>query len=458
MTGTTQGTTTPDRGGRGPGRGAPRWVGRTVLLALLIEAGPALSGAVPEAPAGAPSPSAQAVGDGTGCRPGEIPAVSLEGMEPLVVEQLGGLAERLRSEDRQGGVRAETWAEAGVLYHAYSLLPAAICCYRAALGLAPDELSNRYRLAVALEEANQPAAATAELVAVLSGPDLYVPAMVRLAALSLAAGDAEVAEEVLAPALGSPSPAAAVLALGGEVALARGQPELAVRRLEAALAREPRATRLHYPLALAWRNLGDPERAAEYLARVGRSGVRPADPWLDVLAVRRVGTASAFVAGHTAFRAGDFAAAREQFALAWEGSGRTDRGALVNMAAAESALGDLAAARQHFEEAVRLDPGDGNARFNLGLLELELGRPEAARPLLAPLAAAGDREAAALLAAAELRLGGAERAMLLLAAGEGPLGEAGCRQLTTALAAAALPPGPLAERLQARRAVLCPQP
>ena len=43
----------------------------------------------------------------------------------------------------------------------------------------------------------------------------------------------------------------------------------------------PEVTRLHYPLALAYRGLNDRAKAEEHLAKAGQVGLKPPDPLLD---------------------------------------------------------------------------------------------------------------------------------------------------------------------------------
>jgi predicted Zn-dependent protease len=95
-----------------------------------------------------------------------------------------------------------------------------------------------------------------------------------------------------------------VRAVLGEVALSRRDYRRAAELLEAALEALPAATRLHYPLALAYRGLGDEVRAREHLALRGVVGARPPDPLLDELEELKLGERVHVVRGGTAFRAG----------------------------------------------------------------------------------------------------------------------------------------------------------
>jgi Flp pilus assembly protein TadD len=321
------------------------------------------------------------------------------GMEPAVGRQLQGLAEHLAAKVAAGVADAGAWAECGRHAQAYALLPAALVCYRQAHALAPADPRLAYLLAVVESESGDEAGALAILAAAPGELATYLPAVLLRSRLLLATGDPAAGDRVLAPALAALPGEPSVLAVAGELALVRGDAPEAIRALGAALAAEPRATRLHYPLALAYRAQGDVDRAREHLAQVGTVGTRAADPWLDEVRALRVGVADLQAEGQRAFAAGDFPAARRAFARAVELAGGADRGALVNLAAAEARLGDSVSAREHLETARRLDPDSPVTLFNLGSLLLALDRPEEALPVLRHLVAVSpdDQEARELL-------------------------------------------------------------
>jgi len=82
----------------------------------------------------------------------------------------------------------------------------------------------------------------------------------------------------LAQSRAFPPTAAMAHSLLGQVALARRDFRAAAEHLEAALAAVPEASRLHVPLAMAYRGLGDRARAEEHLAKAGAVGLRAPDP------------------------------------------------------------------------------------------------------------------------------------------------------------------------------------
>ncbi|MFP3942187.1 MAG: tetratricopeptide repeat protein, partial [Thermoanaerobaculia bacterium] len=178
--------------------------------------------------------------------------------------------------------------------------------------------------------------------------------------------------------------AAAPLAGLGRAAAGRGRAGEAVEHLERALALEPEATRLHYPLALAYRDAGDPEEARRHLERRGEGRPRVRDPLVEELSELAVGGGFHLVRGDRAMLNGDAAAAVEEYRKAVAASPESF--------AFRKALGlalyrrlDLAGAEGELRRALELEPQGPPARRasqraevrrHLGQLLLRLGRQE----------------------------------------------------------------------------------
>ena len=102
--------------------------------------------------------------------------------------------------------------------------------------------------------------------------------LVWLGGVHLDLGEPERAEPLFVQALSlQPRLVAAQFGLG-RAALAKRDYRGAIDRFEQALAADPRATIIHYPLALAYRGLGDTARAEEHLGHRGGVEVGPPDP------------------------------------------------------------------------------------------------------------------------------------------------------------------------------------
>jgi tetratricopeptide (TPR) repeat protein len=307
-------------------------------------------------------------------------------MAAPVARQLGDLRRRLDETLARQGADAQLFGDTGRHYHAYGILDAAEACYRNAEGLAPGDFRWPYLLALVQREAGRPEDAVASLGRALAAPDRYYPAFVHLATIELELGRLDAAARALDLPRVHAADDPAFLAVDGELALRERRYEAALDRLLAALERQPHATRLHYPVAMAYRALGRTDDARAHLAKAGRVGVRPADPLLDAVLALRVGEPVYMIEGHTALRAGDLAAAAAAFAAAVDASGGTSRGALTNLAAVEVRQGLTAQAIDHLEQARRLEPQDVTVLYNLGIALVHTSRYAEAEPVLRQVA------------------------------------------------------------------------
>ncbi len=238
--------------------------------------------------------------------------------------------------------QAAAWGALGQVLLAYGL-DAAEPALRNAVALDPAAfrwpyyLGRHYHL-----QADIPQARAAYETALAQRPE-DIPTQLRLAQLSLDAGEPrQAAARLEAVAAQDPTNAYAQF-LSGEVAAALGDDNAAIVAYSRALELQPAATRLHYLLAMAERRLGRLEEAAAHLARRGDVPVRLVDP------------------------------------LAAELDGlRQSSQVLVQQAGVAEREGRLTEARQLLERAVALDPQDGAARQNLGLLRYRSGELTAA--------------------------------------------------------------------------------
>jgi tetratricopeptide (TPR) repeat protein len=146
---------------------------------------------------------------------------------------------------------------------------------------------------------------------------------------------------------------------------------------------DERASVLHFPLAMAYRGLGQTDKAEAQLRQRGDVEVGLADPLMDE-AVESLETASAYEArAIRASREGQSEAAvgylRKSIELAPENAAlHAKLGiALLELSTASAAprSGDPAAgAEEQFRAAIRLSPGLAPAHLNLGLLMASSGR------------------------------------------------------------------------------------
>lgn len=348
-----------------------------------------------------------------------VPAPSLAGLDPAVAEQLvqaaaaveavrhlhedlGGPGEPpLVPEDPALRARlAEAYGELGLHYHAYALHALAEPAYENAARLAPEEPRWPHLLGLLLDDAgrlDEAAAAYRRSLELAPGDPAL---LVHLGEIARLQGDLPAAREAFDAALAASPGMAAARAGLGQVALAEARWREAADHLAAALAAVPEADLLHYPLAMAYRGLGDLEAAEAHLARHGAVGLRPPDPEVDALAAVRTGERLHRVRGRLALRVGRTADAVAAFRSALEANPASVE-ARVDLAAALAANDEPVAASGLLREAIAAAPDNPTARYNLGLLLHHQGDLDAALVHLRRAAELLPEDGEALVALAE---------------------------------------------------------
>ncbi|MCE2540199.1 MAG: tetratricopeptide repeat protein [Acidobacteria bacterium] len=314
-------------------------------------------------------------------------------MHPAVQEQLGAAHDSVvaleaaaardsPAEDARRQEYAEASGALGVLLLAGDYPDAAAPCFRRAQAFAPADYRWSYYLAhVAIRRGDlQEAAGWLERVLRIEPADLAT--IVWLVHVYVDLDRPAAAEPLLDRAQALHPQAAALLYEGGRAALAVRDYPRAVERLEAALALDTSATVIHYPLAMAYRGLGDLDRAREHLSRSGsRTGagyaagaaVSMADPLMAVLTTALRSPQAHRDLGIQASAREDWPEAARQFESAVEmapenAAMRLNLGtALIRTGAARAASGQL-------EAAVAIDPRLAAAHYLLGTLLERSGR------------------------------------------------------------------------------------
>lgn len=311
-----------------------------------------------------------------------IPHPELDGLEQAVAEQVRGLRDAIERTPRdEHPATAVRYAELGALYHSLEFLDAALACYRKAAALAPDDGRWPYLQGILHTENGDVEAARSALErAIALQPDLKT-AWARLGRLALDEGNAELALEHFERAIAELPDSGAALAGAGQALLELGRAREAVEKLEQALRVEPRANRLHYPLAMAYRALGDQASMRAHLDKVGPIGVSIDDPIADYANHRAAGARVHIRQGNKAYRAGDYASAAEFFTQATEAAPDLVP-AWTNLGVSQAALGRHDEAKRSLRRALGIEPGNKAALGNLLRLLLDDGENEAALSLL----------------------------------------------------------------------------
>ena len=204
-----------------------------------------------------------------------IPHPDLNAVERLIREQLQAERSRLTAKVSAAEVpdsaRADAFGGLGRLYHAYDFTEAAGACYRNALVLKPKDFRWAYLLGRLLESQGDLKQAVEHYrrAADIAPEDL--PTLLHLAQAQLNLNRPDLAEPLFKEAISRdpyPSSASALVGLG-KIALSRNDPGEAIEYFETAVSMQPEASSIHYPLAMAYRQIGDLEKAREHLKKRG---------------------------------------------------------------------------------------------------------------------------------------------------------------------------------------------
>lgn len=315
----------------------------------------------------------------TGLLPVTLPDISR--MQPSVQQQMRETYAALqKSIDNSGGdaaLRGAAYGEVGKLLLAAEHTDAAEPAFLNAQALMPSDGKWPYYLGHVYRSKNDltRAAALFEKAAQLRPDD--EAAVVWLGNVYLDQSKLDGAEAQFSKALAAhPRSPAALFGLG-RVALAKQDYRRASEQLEAALAMNPRASVVRYPLALAYRGLGDVQKAEAHLRERGDVNTTLPDPLMQELTRLLQGTQAFELRGDRALDAGDWPGAVAAFR---EGVTKAPENASLRhkLGTALFLTGDARAAREQFEEAVRLEPDFAIARYSLGVLEASNGRAKEA--------------------------------------------------------------------------------
>jgi tetratricopeptide (TPR) repeat protein len=169
-----------------------------------------------------------------------------------------------------------------------------------------------------------------------------------------------------------PQSPAALFGLG-RAALARSDYAGAVRWLEQALTVAPREPAIHYPLAIAYRGLGQTGKAEAHMRLRGPGDLRPPDPLMADLGTILESAVAYEVRGAKALDEHDWKAAAAAFR---QGIALAPREPSLHhkLGTALFLDGDAGGAAEQFTEALRLSPTFAKAHYSLGILLASRGR------------------------------------------------------------------------------------
>jgi len=268
---------------------------------------------------------------------------------------------------------ADAYGTMGMLLMAAEYREEAEACLLNAEALARDNVKWPYYLAHLYQAAGDTAKSEAAFERALQVQPRYVSALVWLGDARLDAGRPDAAQPLFERALAiDPQSLAALVGLG-RTALARSDYTGAVGRLERALAIDPQQVAIHYPLALAYRGLGQQDKASAHMRLRGPGTIRPSDPLMLELETILESAVAYELRGEKALREHDFTAAAKYFRKG------------IDLAPGEASLhhklgtalylsGDARGAEDEFGQALRLSPAFAKAHYSLGVLHAADGR------------------------------------------------------------------------------------
>jgi tetratricopeptide (TPR) repeat protein len=391
-----------------------------------------------------------------------VPPVEMKGFEPSVKNalekaraQFDAIAAKRPDRERLG----EAYGELAMMYHAQDLVAPAAVAYANAHRLAPDDKRWPYLLGHLYNDAARVPEAIASFEEVLAKHPADAPTLLALGQAYLQSGAFDKAEAMYERLKALPNAEPAALAGLGKVALARHDYALAVERLEQAVKLAPDATKLHQPLAIAYRGVGDPAKADEHVRLFAIDGFDPTvdDPIADALSDKVLASKVLLRRGQRAGKSGRFDLAEKAFRAAVDAS-PNDAEAIANLGISLANLGRLDEAETRLADAIAKDDSIAVAHLSLGVVYDRKGRDAAAiEQYAATIRLDADNVAAHVYEAdALMRTGQADKAIPLYreALAKAP----GSSRMQMSLAMALVRSGKRAEARSVLEAALAEQP
>jgi tetratricopeptide (TPR) repeat protein len=303
--------------------------------------------------------------------------------KPCVVPDLSGLSESVkqRIRDRDSaleqalansssarGDQAVSYGGLGRMLMAAGFAGEAASCFTHAQALAADDMRWPYYTGHALLRAGDRASAAVSFERALQVKPDDLASLIWLGEAYLDDERLEQARSAFQRAIAVQPQSAPALFGAGRTSLARREYSEAAQDLERALAIDPRATAIHYPLAMAYRGLGDGQKADAHLRQRGNSYPELPDPLMQDDEDLLESAVSFENRGMAALRAADFptaiAAFQKGLALSPD-----DTSLRYWLGAAFYASGNADGAVREFSEVLRRDPDYAKAHFSLGAID-----------------------------------------------------------------------------------------
>ena len=307
--------------------------------------------------------------EGLGLRLVSLPDFSLieEPMREQLRERYSSSKLKIENRGTTPGELSTAYGEMGKLLMAAQYLDAAESCYLNAQALAPGDRRWPYYLGHLYKTKGPLAKSVASFERALQLQPSDVATLIWLGEVYLSQGRAEAAEPLFAKALMLQPNSVAARFGAGRAALAKKDYARAAKHLEEAMALGPRAANIHYPLAMAYRGLGELGKAQAELRQQGDSAVLPQDPLMQELHELLQSPMAYDLRGTRTLDIGDWAAAAALFRKGLE-LAPTDPSLRHKLGTALFQMGDARGALEQFEQVVRMSPEYAKAHYSLGVI------------------------------------------------------------------------------------------
>jgi tetratricopeptide (TPR) repeat protein len=300
-----------------------------------------------------------------------VPEVDISGAERVgqaaITETRERLAGLLAAADSDAANLAVGYGKLAALYQLVNIKGAAALCWENARSLQPDEFRWSYYAGyLALKEGQTETALSRLQQATALKPD-YAPLNLRMGQLWLDTDQLDKAQAALQAAAAEPGLRAAALYYLGQLDLLKRDYQAAVNHLTEALKLDPQASGVHYPLAQAYRHLGEEQLAREHMARFKLKRPDADDPLVAELENVLQTSRKDFSSGLKAIGERDYKTAIEQFEKGLEVD-PDNLAARVSYARALYLGGQSGAAEKQLTSVLAHDPQQELANFLLAVL------------------------------------------------------------------------------------------
>ncbi|MXX75803.1 MAG: tetratricopeptide repeat protein [Holophagales bacterium] len=301
----------------------------------------------------------------------QVPAVDAQRLRDYRTLTAGALQHA--AEPMQAQLAANTFGDLCARYLHYALHDAAAVCLDQLRELAPADFQWAYfKLLLQIASGNLEGAVAAAEEALAIRPD-DPSTLIRLGELQVAAGDIDAAEAAYEAAIEAyPESATARVGLG-YIALERDDPAKALQIFQEVAASQPEGSEANHHVGLAYRALGDADRAAEAW-RLNQDVLIPMyDPLLERLRPLEEDVTLPLDRAVAAAAEGDYERAIRLYEEILEAD-ETDEEVHFRLAGSLLLVGEDERAERHLRRTIALNPEHGPAHYALAMFLNRAGR------------------------------------------------------------------------------------